>query len=202
MVAAIVLSGGASRRMGRPKALLTLGGETFLSRIVRVLREGGASDLTVVAGPHHDAIEAHLRDAGAIDTLRLIRNPDAAADQMSSLRLALGAVADDPGVDAVVVALVDHPLIDPATVRALIRTRDETGAPVVRPVCDGRHGHPVIFSRETFEMLRFSDLPDGAKGVLRAFASREVLMPTTDRGVLVDVDTPDDYREIGVDGAP
>ncbi len=98
--------------------------------------------------------------------------------------------------DNCLVALIDHPLIDAGTVRALIATRDATGAPVVRPICDGRHGHPVIFSRETFAMLRFGDLPDGAKGVLRAFASREVLMPTVDRGVLVDVDTPDDYRAL------
>ena len=200
MVAAIVLSGGASRRMGRPKALLTLAGETFLSRIVRVVRDSGATDVTVVTGPHHDAIEAHLRDEATIDALRLLRNPDAAADQLSSLRLALGAVDEDPRIDAVVVALVDHPLIDTATVRALIATRNATGAPVVRPVCDGRHGHPVIFSRETFAMLRFGDLPDGAKGVLRAFASREVLMPTLDRGVLVDVDTPDDYRALNPGG--
>lgn len=200
MVAAIVLSGGASRRMGRPKALLTLAGETFVSRIVRVVRESGVRDVTVVTGPHHDAIDAHLRDEGTIDALRLLRNPDAAADQLSSLRLALAAVDEDPRIDAVVVALIDHPLIDTATVRALIATRNATGAPVVRPVCDGRHGHPVIFSRETFAMLRFGDLPDGAKGVLRAFASREVLMPTLDRGVLVDVDTPDDYRALNPGG--
>ena len=196
MVAAIVLSGGASRRMGRPKALLTLAGETFVSRIVRVARDSGASDVTVVTGPHHDAIEAHLRGTGALDGLRLLRNPQAVADQLSSLRIGLAAVDDDPTIDAVVVALIDHPLIDAGTVRALIATRDATGAPVVRPICDGRHGHPVIFSRETFAMLRFGDLPDGAKGVLRAFASREVLMPTVDRGVLVDVDTPDDYRAL------
>ena len=107
---------------------------------------------------------------------------------------------EDPRIDAVVVALVDHPLIDTATVRALIATRSATGAPVVRPVCDGRHGHPVIFSRETFAMLRFGDLPDGAQGVPRAFASRELLLPTLDRGVLVDVDTPDDYRALNPGG--
>jgi molybdenum cofactor guanylyltransferase len=47
----IVLAGGASSRMGRPKALLSFGGETLIERIVR--RMAGISvEVVVVSGPH------------------------------------------------------------------------------------------------------------------------------------------------------
>ncbi len=200
MIAAIVLSGGASSRMGSPKALLTIDGETFLARIVRVVRAAGVDDIVVVTGVHHDAIVAHLASGasgpGEEPALRVVRNSDAGGDQLSSLRVGLAELVDDGRVEAAVVALVDHPLIDAHTVRDMLDAFDMTTAPVVRPACDGRHGHPVIFARETFEMLLHGVLPDGAKGVLRAFEARQVFVPTTNRGVLVDVDTRDVYREL------
>ena len=196
MTAAIVLSGGASSRMGRPKALLTRAGETFLAGILRTLRDGGVARIVVVTGVHHDVIAAHLAGDRTVPPATVVRNPDASGDQLSSLRAGLAALDAEPGLDAVLVALVDHPLIDAGTVRALVREHDASRAPVVRPEHGGRHGHPVLFGREAFEMLRHGDLPDGAKGVLRAFAAREVLVPVTNAGVLVDVDTPGDYRAI------
>lgn len=199
MIPAIILSGGASRRMGRPKALLTISGETFLARIVRVLREAGIGDIVVVTGAHHDDIVAHLATVadrhGRTPSIRIERNPDPDGDQLSSLRVGLAGVADG-GAGAVLVALVDHPLIDPATVCDMIDACEVSAAPIVRPACNGRHGHPVIFARETFAMLLHGALPDGAKGVLRAFEERQVFVPTTNRGVVVDVDTPDAYREL------
>lgn len=202
MIAAIILSGGASRRMGQPKAMLTLEGETFVGRIARVVREAGAAPVVVVTGVHHDSIAPALDDG-----VQVVRNADPDADQLSSLRTGLRLLAADERIDGALVALVDHPLIDVEVVRALCATAQSSGAPVVRPVCDGRHGHPVVFSRETFDLILHGDLPDGAKGVLRAFAARQVLAPTSDRGVLIDVDTPEIYemllqerRERGADG--
>jgi molybdenum cofactor cytidylyltransferase len=187
--------------MGRPKALLTLAGETFLARVLRAIRDGGVSRTAIVTGTHHDAIAEHLAADPLARSALVIRNPDRAGDQLSSLRAALTALGDDPAIDGVLVALVDHPLIDADTVRALVHAHDASHAPIVRPVCDGRHGHPVIFGRDAFEMLRHGNLPDGAKGVLRAFSAREVLVPTTNAGVLVDVDTPDDYARLAADDA-
>ena len=191
MIAAIILSGGASRRMGQPKALLAVEGETFIARIARVVREAGVAPVVVVTGVHHDAI-APVLDGGVL----VVRNTDPDADQLSSLRTGLRLIAADERIDGILVALVDHPLIDVGVVRALCAAARSSGAPVVRPVCDGRHGHPVIFSRETFDLILHGHLPDGAKGVLRACAAREVLVPTSHGGVLVDVDTPEDYARL------
>ena len=199
MSAAIVLSGGASRRMGRPKALLTLDGETFISRIVRVMREAGIDTIVVVTGVHHDAIAEHLAGERGGASVRVLPNRAVAADQLSSLRVALAALDEAVRADGIIVALVDHPLIDVETLTDMLAVFATTSAPVVRPVFEGRRGHPVIFGRDAVEMLRHGELREGARSVVRAFESRQALVPTLNPGVLVDVDTPEVYR--GLAGA-
>jgi molybdenum cofactor cytidylyltransferase len=191
---AILLSGGASSRMGRPKALLDLGGETFLSHLVRTLSEAGADDVVVVTGAHDEAIRAALEAAPlpTVPTVRVVHNPDHALGQLTSLRAALNVV-DHPGVPAVVVALVDHPFVRPSTVRALIEAWQRTRAPVVRPCVRGRHGHPVVFGRETFDALRTVPVEAGARAVVRACGSRVLDVDTDDEGTCLDLDTPEEY---------
>jgi len=49
--AGAVLSGGASRRMGRPKSQLAVAGEALLARQLRLLHEAGAVELLVSQHP-------------------------------------------------------------------------------------------------------------------------------------------------------
>ena len=193
-VPAIVLCGGASSRMGRPKALLDLGDETFLSHAVRILHDAGADDVVVVTGTHDEEIRAALDAAplARVPGVRVVRNPDHALGQLTSLRIGL-AVVDHPGVAAVVVALVDHPFVRPETVRLLIEAWTRTRAPVVRPRLRGRHGHPVVFGREVFDALRTAPVEAGARAVVRACGDRVLDLDTEDEGTCLDVDTPEDY---------
>jgi CTP:molybdopterin cytidylyltransferase MocA len=180
--------------MGRPKALLELGGETFLGRVVRTLREAGADDVLVVTGAHDDVIRAAIEQwPPAVPGVRVVHNPDHALGQLTSLRAGL-AVVDHPGVVAMIVALVDHPFVRPDTVRTLIETWARTRAPVVRPSLGGRHGHPVVFGQEVFDALRTVPLDVGAREVVRACGSRVVDVETDDEGTCLDVDTPGEYE--------
>ena len=194
MIPGVVLAAGASSRMGgRPKALLPTGrgGGTFLERIVSSLRDGGVDDVVIVTGHHHAAVGG--RAARLRPMVRVVRNPHPERGQLSSLVAALGAV-DHPGVRGMLVTLVDLPLISAATVRAVLDAHRRTGAPLVRPGRDGRHGHPVVFDRRLFGELRRADPARGAKPVVRAHASAGCVVPVDDPGAFTDVDTPDDYR--------
>jgi CTP:molybdopterin cytidylyltransferase MocA len=124
---------------------------------------------------------------------RTVLNPRADEGQLSSLIAGLDAIAR-PGVDAVLVTLVDVPLIGPDAVRLLLARAAASTAPVLRAVHDGRHGHPVIFKRELFDALRRADPAAGAKAVVRAVEVEDV--ETGDPGVVEDVDTPEDYARL------
>ena len=198
MIPAIVLAAGKSSRMGRTKALLPAGpsGETFLDRVIRVLREGGADAVVVVIGGDAAAVRASLpRDAAS---LAVVENPHFEEGQLSSLHVGLAAVEqryDD--IEGVMVTLVDLPLISAATVRAVFDAfREHPQAPLVRPRRAGRSGHPVIFNCSIFAELRRADPSKGAKPIVHAHAAEEVHVDVDDPGAFADIDTPEDYDRI------
>jgi molybdenum cofactor cytidylyltransferase len=193
MVIAIVLAAGASSRMGRPKALLPVGAETFVSRVCRVLTDGGIGDVIVVVGPETAGVPDELERAGI--RARVVENPWRDQGQLTSLQVGLAA-ADRPGVEAVLVHLVDAPLLAPSTVRAVVDTFRRTRAPVVRPLVGARHGHPVLFARSAFDDLRTADPAVGARAVVRAHAERSAEVAVDDPGACQDIDTPEDYERL------
>ncbi|MBI1872273.1 MAG: nucleotidyltransferase family protein, partial [Acidobacteria bacterium] len=187
-----------STRMGRPKALLPIPStnEVFLARLVRTHRAAGVEDVLVVGGG--DSAEIGRYMARALPEVRLLVNPEPAEGQLSSLLVALSAV-DRPGVQGLLVALIDHPLVASDTIRRVLDAYRRTGAPIVRPVRDGRHGHPVLFDRRTFGALRRANRASGAKEVVHAYVGELVEVEVTDEGVFTDIDTPADYeRAFGV----
>ena len=179
--------------MGQPKALLPVPKkESFVSHIVRALRDGGVADVVVVVSPTGGAIRSALSSLDVPP--RVVINPDPDRGQLSSLLAGLHAI-DHPGVAAMLLTLVDVPLVSPATVQALLRAHEQTRAPVVRPSQEGRHGHPVLFDRTLFNELRNADPSTGAKAVVHAHLDRVEEVPTNDPGPFVDVDTPADYEQ-------
>ena len=201
MIPAIVLAAGKSSRMGRTKALLPVGSsnETFLARIIRILGEGGIERIVVVIGGDAAAVRASLPRDDA--SLAAVENPHYEEGQLSSLLVGLAAVEQRyDEVDAVMVTLVDLPLISAPTVRAVLEAfRARPDAPLVRPRRANRYGHPVIFNRSIFAELRRADPSQGAKPVVHAHAAAEVNVDVDDDGAFIDIDTPDDYARFITD---
>ena len=196
MIPGVVLSGGASSRMGgRPKALLPVGqtGETFLARIVRSLWEGGVDDVLLVTGYHDPEIGEAVRQLSI--PVRVACNPAPERGQLSSLLVALEAI-DRPTVGGMLVTLVDLPLVLSSTVRAVLDGHCRGEALIVRPERQGRHGHPVIFARALFDELRSADPHQGAKPVVHRHLTESLDISVDDDGAFTDVDTVDDYRRV------
>ena len=188
-VAGIVLAAGRSARMGRSKPLLEIGGETFVARAVRSLREGGCAPVLVVMPAGDGAVAGAAREAGAL----VVDNPDPASEQIDSVRRGLEGVPATAGAAAVLP--VDHPLVRPATVATLVARWREEPRRIVRPVHDGRPGHPTVFPRPAWEALR-GDLPRGARSVVEDPAHPCEDVAVEDPGVVADIDTPEAYARL------
>jgi len=195
MIRAIVLAAGASSRMGQAKAALPLGttGDTVVSRVVATLLAAGLPSVAVVAGAHIDAVRAAMPRFEP--RACVIEHPGWAQGQLSSLLAGLAAV-DDPQLEAILVTLVDVPLVRPDSVAAIVHAWRQSRAPIVRPVDGDRHGHPVIFDRAVFDDLRRADPAVGAKAVFAAHASRRLDVSISDDGAFIDIDTPAEYRAV------
>jgi molybdenum cofactor cytidylyltransferase len=181
---------------GSPKgALKAPCGRSFAGRIVDVLAESGVDNLFVVTGEHHHAIVAAVMADAPRRLPVFVRNPNPARGQLSSLWVGMDhAITAD--VEALLVTLVDVPMITAEVVRQVIEGWRATGAPIVRPAIGDLHGHPVLYDRSLFAALRTAPLEEGAKSVVRAHESAILNVPVTDPGCLRDVDTPDDYRKL------
>jgi len=196
MLTAIILAAGDSTRMGRPKALLPdPDGRPFVARLVRTFVAAGIPNVIVVTGTLHAQIAEALAADDLPATPQLVNNPQPALGQVSSLWMGLDAAAR-PGVEGVLMTLVDIPLVRPSTIRQVIDAWTQNRAPIVRPAVGDRHGHPVLFDQSVFDALRHAPVTEGARAVVHANADRLVNVQVDDEGCLLDVDTPADYDAV------
>jgi molybdenum cofactor cytidylyltransferase len=200
VVRGVILAAGASSRMGRPKAALPLTdrADTFLSRLLRTYIVAAVPEVVVVTGANAELVRAAAGDVDA--RVRFAHNANWNSGQLSSLLVGLDApvrgAAGDGTIEAVMMTLVDIPLVSPATCARVLAAWRASRAPIVRPARGGDHGHPVIFDRAIFDELRAADPRHGAKPVVRAHADRILNVASDDEGAFADVDTDAQYQAL------
>ncbi|HEX9106177.1 MAG TPA: nucleotidyltransferase family protein [Longimicrobiales bacterium] len=188
-IAGIVLAAGASSRMGRPKPELTLGGKSFLERCIEALRAGGCDPVV--------AVVAEARQAAARERPGVLwaQNAEPGSEQIESIRIALAEIPPDSA--AVLVLPVDAPAVRAQTVRTLIQAfQASPAAHVVRPVHQGRPGHPTLFARAVFEQLCEPGLTHGAETIVTRHSASRLDVPVDDPGIVGNVNTPTDYERL------
>lgn len=173
--------------MGACKQLLPLEGKTVIGRCLETLLGGGISELAVVLGPQGYAIEEEVRGY----PVTVAQTPDQKGDMAASVRTGRDALS--AAVSGVVIALCDHPLVSPQTVALLARLHGEDQQTIIIPVHEGKKGHPCLFPRPLLDELQG---PSTLRDLLRNHSQRVRLVEVSDQGVLLDMDTPEDYKQI------
>jgi CTP:molybdopterin cytidylyltransferase MocA len=187
---AVILAAGRGTRMGGPKALLALDGETFLQRAASLLLRPGIDAVTAVVGHEADRV---AREAGLPPTVGLLLNARYEEGMLGSILAGLEA-AEEGGADAVLVHPVDHPLTEPETVDAVVGAL-RRGAIVAVPTHGGRRGHPGGFARAAWAALRAALPEEGARGMLARHPEWIEHVPGGP-GCVRGVNTPADYERL------
>lgn len=198
---AVILAAGESARMGRDKALLpwppepaaTGAGETFLSAAIRLFSPY-VDVVLVVAGKNEHELAPIIYARGA----SLVVNPDPARGQFSSLQAGLHEVLNR-GRDAAMITLVDRPPARPETIQFLLTEFEQAltrSVWAVVPEYQGKHGHPILASREMIEAFLRAPATANARDIEHAHQDNIAYVPVDDPFVASNVDTPEQYAAL------
>lgn len=190
MLAAVILSGGASSRMGSPKALLPYQGRPFLEHLLDLSKHPKIGVRRVVLGAHAEPIAKAI----ALDANEIVINDEWEKGQLSSLQAALHSLP--PGTEGALIFLIDHPLISRPLVEGLIEQFYTTHAPVVLPVFEGRRGHPVLFSADLYGELEKAPHDLGARSVVWTHEKEVSEHPTFEEGCVLNLNDPKTFERV------
>jgi len=190
VISGILLAGGTSSRLGRPKQLMELGGRPVLQHVVDAAAAAGLDELVVVLGHRAEDVAAALTLPA---TARAVVNPDYATGQASSMRTGLAAAS--PSSEAALLLLGDQPAMRPADIRAVVAAYRAGAGPVVQGSYRGTPGHPVLFDRSVWPDLLAVEGDRGARDVLKAHPDW-VVRVDLDADLPADLDTMEDYERM------
>jgi CTP:molybdopterin cytidylyltransferase MocA len=198
-IAGVLLAAGGGTRLGRPKALVELGGRSLLARGVGTLSDAGCRPVVVVLGADSSQAAVAAATAATSVPVRVVVNPAWADGMSTSLRAGLDALSDLPTAPqpfAAVVALADQPGIDAAVLERLVAAWRDRGIPVVVAAFGGRPRNPVLLDSTVWAaVLAMSTGDAGARDWIRANLSdpRLVeLVECSDIGSETDIDTAEE----------
>jgi molybdenum cofactor cytidylyltransferase len=189
LLAAIILSAGASSRMGRPKALLPYREATFLEHLLHVTRHPRIGLTRVILG----AGAEEIRTMAKLDPSVIVLNPGWEQGQLSSICAGLRSLAGIE-TDGILLCPVDHPLVTARLIGGLIARFYENEKVIVLPVYKGRRGHPVIFSSTLYGELLAAPADKGARAVVWAHAADLLEVPSDEEGIVLNINDPDMLR--------
>lgn len=185
MLAAVILSGGASSRMGSPKALLPYQGRPFLEHLLKITIHPEIGARRVVLGADAESIAKAI----PLKANEMIINSQWEKGQLSSIQAAVRKLP--AGTEGMLVLLIDHPLISSLLVGELIAQFHKSKKPIVLPVYEGRRGHPVIFSASLYPELLRAPAETGARAVVWAHADEVEEVPTNEEGCVLNLNNPE-----------
>ena len=188
LITPIILAAGDSTRMGYPKALLPIGGETFLNRILRILQNAGLGIPRIILGRAAEMI----RPTVGIPSAAIRINPDPDRGQLSSIQL--GLLSLDSSAQAAMIWPVDQPAISGDLVRSLAEQFLQSESLIAYPKRGDKRGHPAIFHRDLFQEFMSAPLEEGPKDILVRHREQTLVLPTEELAAVHDIDTPSDYE--------
>ena len=187
-IGGLILAAGKAQRFGSPKILMDWGGIPVIRRIALTAIQSGLSPVVLVLGAYTSEVYPYLQDLPLV----IIDNLEWLNGQSTSLIKGINAFSGRVG--GVVVLLADQPHISTNTIRKIVRTHQTQSYPIIIPTVTGKRANPVLFDRHTFPEINKISGDVGGRVLFTQFPVLE--LPIQDKGLLLDIDTTEDYRRM------
>ena len=190
----VILGAGASARMGKPKLLLPWRGATVIGEILSQWRELGATQIGIVMRPNDAALAAEL-DRLNFPRAERIENPQPERGMFSSIVCAANWDGWRKEISRWAIVLGDQPHLRTETLRELINFHSQNADAICQPMSGGKLAHPAILPASAWAELKSSEAAT-LKDFLKLATASRVQCPVNDSGLLLDMDTPEDYKRL------
>jgi len=193
-VAAIVLAAGSSTRMGTIKALVPVGGEAMLSRVLSILASSRVDEIVVVLGHSAELVQQTI----PLDGVKIAINDDYQSGMASSIRTGLANLSAN--ADAALIVLADQPFLRAQTIDSLIEQYRSKRPEIIVPTYNGFRGNPVLLDRSAFAEVASLSGDVGCRAIFGTHTHGIMKVPVQDIGVLIDLDTTAEverFRRLG-----
>ena len=193
MITCILLAAGESMRFQSPKALASLQNQTIIQRLQFMLVASDIDQIIIVLGAHREKIEPLILKHPKIQT---VYNKDFKMGQTSSFQTGLHAAQSTPLCEAVLLLLVDYPLISLQTINYLKVQYIEKRPLVIIPTYQEKKGHPPLFSSLLFAELLALDPQEGVNTIIHRYENALTLLEVNDSGVIQTFNTLEEFKTL------
>ena len=173
--------------MGQPKQLLPLHDKPIIRHCLDNLITSGIENIVAVLGNRGDEVLAVIQEM----PVKIVLNKNQESEMAESVRIGLRAISENSS--GVLICLSDHPLVSVDTLKILMQCFLETPDKIIIPLYKGKRGHPTLFPRNVIEeIFNGGTLRD----IIDKNRSRLKFLNVQDEGVVLDMDTKEDYDKV------
>ncbi len=192
LIPIVILAAGMSTRFPGNKLLYEVNGKPLIRHIVESALESKADEVIVVLGHEIEKISAKIEDLDVV----MVYNPKYKVGMSESVKRGVRAVYK--WAEAVIIHPADVAFAPPQAFDAVIEKYLNTRAPVVVVAYKDEKGHPILFSKETFnDILSISEKTMGLKYVTRKYYDKTIIVNLPYKEIVVDIDTLEDLKLLG-----
>lgn len=186
---AIILAAGSSRRMGTQKMLLPFDESTIIETVINNVLNTMIDNVMVVLGADHDKI----RNATEHLPVQFCHNEQHETGMISSVMCGFRSLPEN--ANAALIYLGDQPGIPPVVTEAILEAYNEDLLGIVIPVYNRHRGHPLLVDLKYRRNIEKLDLEQGLRSLMHLFPEDVLEVEVDEPGILVDIDTREDYTK-------
>ena len=185
----MIMAAGSSQRLGQPKQLLQFQGLSLTRRIAIESIKANIGDVTIITGYHRESVEKEVSDLN----VSTFFNEEWSEGLGSSIRNGLKFLTNKkPGLNAVLIAMVDQPYVDAEHLKKLVNAYDPSRNMIIASAYSGTFGVPVLVDNYYFDHLKNLTGDEGGKKIFAQYLKNIVEIPF--RQGAIDIDQKEDVK--------